>query len=345
MEISPIVLIIWGELTFLMAGGLILLLISRVLGKQKEKKSVAEMMEKIRADREARKMDIRKGLAHYGLKDDSLEAKVNEIDKRERKFYQRIAHMYRDHSDSMLATLNVALEGTVKPYYELDVQIESAAQQPVEAQQPVGVDPAEMEALHKQNEDLQKELAVTMETIGRMLSEYSSMFGSEEAEGLDKAKIMEAFEVDESPELSEDEAQEEVLEEDLEEDLGLNTVEDAEQDMEDVEIVSEVESDETDEEELDVDSLFESAQSEDELPDVSEDDIDDILSGTDVPDDELLEIGDEPILTSTLDDQEDEILSDLVDLEADFGDPAQEPSQTDAIDDLDIDALLENNKG
>jgi len=87
---------------------------------------------------------------------------------------------------------------------------------------------------------------------------------------------------------------------------------------------------------------------------VSEDDIDDILSDAAVPDDELLEIGDEPILTTTLDDKEDEILSDLVDLEAGFGDAVQaekekdagssEAAQTDAIDDLDIDALLENNK-
>jgi hypothetical protein len=362
MELSPIVLIIWGELTFLMAGGLILLLINRIVGKSRGKKSVSELMDKIRADREARKIDIRKGLAAYGLKDDALEAKVNEIDKRERKFYHRVATMYQNRSDAMLATLNVALEGTTRPYYELDMQIAAPAEQPAE-QQHSGIDPAEMEALHKQNEELQNELAVTMETIGRMLSEYSSMFGSEEAEGIDKDKIMEAFEVDESS------AESEVEEtEDTENEVEVVADLDSGEENEDVEIVSELDEDllseegelaDEQEDELDVDALFESVRADEDdkagSDDLSEDDIDDILSGAAVPDDELLEIGDEPVLTATLDDKEGEILSDLVDLEADFGDAAavakkdidaetSEPSHTDAIDDLDIDALLEDHK-
>jgi len=361
MELSPIVLIIWGELTFLMAGGLALLSIKHIVGKSKGKKSVSELMEKIKADREARKIDIRKGLAAYGLKDDALEAKVSEIDKRERKFYQRIANMYQNRSDAMLATLNVAFEGTTKPYYELDMKLEMPTDQ-AEEQEQGGVDQAELDALKKQNQELQDELAVTMETIGRMLSEYSSMFGSEETEGLDKDKIMEAFEVDESPEIEEPEIEEPEIEE-----PGTGDVEKenatVEEDVEEVEVVSdltvdddnddlEIVTDLDDEEavaepasenvdDLDVDALFESAQA-------------DIA----IPDDELLEIGDEPILTSTLDDKEDEILSDLVDLEAGFGDVAgpekateketdagsSQAAQTDAIDDLDIDALLEDNK-
>lgn len=335
MELSPIVLIIWGELTFLMAGGLALLLINRIVGKSKGKKSVSELMEKIRADREARKMDIRKGLAAYGLQDDALEAKVLEIDKRERKFYHRIATMYQNRSDAMLATLNVAFEGTTKPYYELDMKLETPAEQPAD-QEHGGIDPAELEALQKQNQELQNELAVTMETIGRMLSEYSSMFGSEEAEGLDKDKIMEAFEVDESSEAAEEETDTTAVEEQAEvEEVEVVSDISVDEEEDEVEIVTDL--DDQQEDDLDVDALFESAQAD-----------------AAVPDDELLEIGDEPILTSTLDDKEDEILSDLVDLEAGFGDTGEdekavdsgsaEASQTDAIDDLDIDALLEDNK-
>jgi len=355
MELSPIVLIVWGELTFLMAGGLAVLLINRMVGKTKGKKSVHELTEKIRADREARKRDIRKGLAAYGLQDDALEARVSEIDKRERKFYQRIITMYQNRSDAMLTTLNVAFETTTRPYYELDMKLEVPAEQPTDEEHG-NIDPSELEALQKQNEELQNELAVTMDTIGRMLSEYSSMFGSEEAEGLDKDKIMEAFQVDEDSETVEEEtdiagaeeqaeveevevvsdnSHDEGHEEGLEEEAEIEIVTDLDDGEAAVEPEAETEDD------FDVDELFESAQAD-----------------ADVPDDELLEIGDEPILTSTLDDKEDEILSELVDLEAGFGDAAKEekvekkvedaaasgPSQTDAIDDLDIDALLEDNK-
>jgi hypothetical protein len=376
MELSPIVLIIWGELTLLMAGGLVLLLISKVMSKNKDKKSVTKLMAKIRADREARKMDIRKGLAAYGLKDDALEAKVSEIDKRELKLYHRIATMYQNRSDAMLASMNVAVETTMKPYFELDMQLRAADDEAAESAEATGtINSGEIEALQKQNEELQSELAVTMETIGRMLSEYSSMFSSKEESGLDKDKIMEAFDVDEDDEANiADEAQENSVEDegelevvadlDIEED-DAEVVADLDSEEDDLEIVTDLEEEsiaepeiEMADDDLDVDALFESVQQDEEKSeDAAEaaiDDIDDILADAVVPDDELLEIGDDPILTTSLDDKEGEILSELVDLEADFGDSAKTASddrppkdqtvETDDLEDLDIDALLEQNK-
>ena len=57
MEISPIVLIMWGEVTFLMAGGLILLLINGLMAKRQGKKSLQGLLEKVRSEKEARRFN------------------------------------------------------------------------------------------------------------------------------------------------------------------------------------------------------------------------------------------------------------------------------------------------
>lgn len=411
MEISPIVLIMWGEVTFLMAGGLILLLINGLMAKRQGKKSLQGLLEKVRSEKEARQLEIRKALAAYGLKDDLLDQKVKEIYKKEVKLYQRIAMMYQNRSDQMLANMNIAVEAATKPYLDLDLSLTPAEAAPAEEQAPGEdmVPASELEAMTKLNEQLQEELAVTMETIGRMLSEYSSMFGSDEDEGLDKNKILEAFEVDES-ESDDSDADDDLEIVTSEDDDELEIVAEDDVDIDDLDLGDEIlevddellpepepepdivagEAKAEDEvvedvdysvEDLDIDGLLEDVAEGDidigeevqdltdeaeEAGDQAEDqadidkaiddavsDIEDIMEDAGIPDDELLEIGDEPLLDSIdLDDDVDDILSDMVDLEADFGDSREketkadkaESLETEDIADLDIDALLEQNK-
>ena len=389
MEISPLVLIFWGEVTFLMAGALIVIGVSTVVKKRKGRKYLSQMFASVTSDRDNRKKQIREGLASYGLEGDNLENKVAEIDKQERLLYKRIAHMYNKRSDMMLSNLPVAVEATTKPYLELNLTVV-----PTEAgaEGSSDIDSEEFRALKEENERLQDELGVTMETIGRMLSEYSSMFGSDEEADLDKSKIMEAFEVGEESGMEEEISDEDVMDEtgDIED---LDIVSEDEVDVEDLEIeegmsdtldevVSEdipdsipddddlgaavdvdesaddIDLDDVSVSDVDIDDLLndvaldkENAGSEDEM---SAEDIDDLLDEEAVPDDELLEIDDEPLLDSVdLGDDADDVLSEIVDLEENFGEDKTEKEKPekdlekdldDDISDLDIDALLSENK-
>lgn len=202
MEMSVLALIIWSEITFLLAGGLALLLTQQWLDKRKQSKASQELLQKVKADRQQRLEEIRQGLSAYGLEGDLLEEKIAQIDKQELKLYQRIVNMFRARSDSMLSKINIAVEASTRPYYELDISLEAskssadAADDDTASAQPG----SELEVLQKKNEELELELGVAMETIGRMLSEYSSLFSSENDENseLDKNKIMQAFNAEEN---------------------------------------------------------------------------------------------------------------------------------------------------
>lgn len=232
MELSILALIVWGEITFLLAGGLILLLLNNVIKQRKGRQSINGLFEKLKTDRTGRLEQIRAGLSEYGLQGDALEEKVKEIDLQERKLYQRIATMYKNRSDGMLSRINVAMETATRPYYELGIKLSAADSQDVTGDGAAHIDDAEIEKLREENKHLQDELSVTMDTIGRMLSEYSSMFGTEDESGLDKSKIMQAFNVDEDGEqvdaiedVTESEAaadEERLQEEELEVGLGLD---------------------------------------------------------------------------------------------------------------------------
>ena len=388
MEISPLILIFWGEVTFLMAGALIFIGVSSVVKKRKGRKYISEMFSSITSDRDNRKQQLRDALTAYGLEGENLENKITEIDKEEQQLYKRIAHMYHKRSDVMLSNLPIAIEASTKPYLELNLT--AVASEGADSD----VDSEDYQALQKQNQQLQDELAVSMETIGRMLSEYSSMFNTEDDADLDKNKIMEAFEINEGD--LEDGVDEEADQEEIEqiEDLDIDSGEE-QIEVEDFEIEDEtsVITDEEVPEELD--ELGAEAATEEDADDidldevsVSDVDIDDILddvtadqtdnteteaaavdeiddlleeaavSDDAVPDDELLEIDDEPVLDSLdLGDDVDDLLREIVDQHENFGEeasgteaddkPANKPEEQDDngdISELDIDALLNENK-
>ena len=319
MELSILALIVWGEITFLLAGGLILLLLNSVMAKRKGRKSINGLFEKLKTDRAQRLEQIRAGLSEYGMQGDALEEKVKEIDLQERKLFQRIATMYKNRSDGMLSRIDVAVETATRPYYELDIQLPEAGSQGASDAVSDDIDHSEIAKLQEENKQLQDELAVTMDTIGRMLSEYSSMFGTENEGGLDKSKIMQAFNVDESGEqveaiedVTQTEAEVVTEEEPLQEDeleVGPGLDDDVDEPMisDEQEVSLEVGADDV---AADIDELLEIKS---EMPDTGQDDELDIvldeetdetvgMVDVEVPDDELLEIDDELAVQVTDDD-------------------------------------------
>ena len=388
MEISPLILIFWGEVTFLMAGALIFIGVSSVVKKRKGRKFISEMFSSITSDRDNRKQQLRDALTAYGLEGENLENKITEIDKEEQQLYKRIAHMYHKRSDVMLSNLPIAIEASTKPYLELNLTAVTSEGADSD------VDLEDYKALQEQNQQLQDELAVSMETIGRMLSEYSSMFNTEDDADLDKNKIMEAFEINEGDledGVDEEADQEETGEiEDLDIDSGEEQIEVEDFEIEDeksvitdVEVPEELEelgaepATEEDADDIDLDEpTVSDVDIEDILDDVTADktenteteaaavnEIDDLLeeaavSDDAVPDDELLEIDDEPVLDSLdLGEDVDDVLSEIVDLEENFGEEAsgteaddkpankqEEQDDNGDISELDIDALLNENK-
>lgn len=277
MEMSVLALIIWGEITFLLAGGLALLLANQWLSKRKQSKASQVLLQKVKTDRQQRLDEIRQGLSAYGLEGELLEEKVAEIDKQELKLYQRLVNMFRSRSDGMLSKINLAVEASTKPYYELDISLESSKSSDEAANQasPAAQGEGELDALQKKNQELELELGVAMETIGRMLSEYSSLFGSDNDEDneLDKNKIMQAFNAEESADEAESLESAEVSEQEEVVEVAEDTVSDEESVSQDDEINTEELL------EIDDELLEEAATEEEELDVVVEDQLDEVEPG------------------------------------------------------------------
>jgi hypothetical protein len=83
---------------------------------------------------------------------------------------QRFAGIYRCRDADAAARFDTELAAALAPYQRLEAYAE-----PLQGEQRA-IDHAEIEALRAENARLSEELTVTMETMSRMLNEYSTLF-------------------------------------------------------------------------------------------------------------------------------------------------------------------------
>jgi hypothetical protein len=115
----------------------------------------------------------------------------------ELRLYAVCANAYLDRDAQALARLNETVDAAIAPYWGLAVSTPADADvvvtQPADDAQRAGIDPAEYERLREENQRLSAELQVTLDTMSRMLSEYSAMFAGGADAALDKQKLREMF--------------------------------------------------------------------------------------------------------------------------------------------------------
>ncbi|HHI77194.1 MAG TPA: hypothetical protein ENJ94_08475 [Gammaproteobacteria bacterium] len=138
---------------------------------RRDRAAVAQLVKAVREGRQAREATIQGFLAeHMGLQGTALDQARVAILREELGLLQRFAAIYGRRDAGAAAQFHLALEAAVAPYLALKG---NGAAAPVDA----GTgDAEELEALRRENQRLSEELSVTMETMSRMLNEYSSMF-------------------------------------------------------------------------------------------------------------------------------------------------------------------------
>jgi hypothetical protein len=115
----------------------------------------------------------------------------------ELRLYAVCANAYLDRDAQALARLNETVDAAIAPYWGLAVSTPADADvvvtQPADDAPMGGIDPAEYERLREENQRLSAELQVTLDTMSRMLSEYSAMFAGGADAALDKQKLRDMF--------------------------------------------------------------------------------------------------------------------------------------------------------
>ena len=219
--------IIVGEIFLLFFVLLLIYWFINSAKKRKDAKAVEHFVAKVGMTKLEREEAIREFLSdNMHLAGKPLEKQTKKILREEMRLLQTFANTYKNRDAVSVEQFQLAYEQSVGPYYEL-----KAGGAP--ASSDLGADDSELEALRKENIRLSEELQVTMETMSRMLEEYSTMFDSTAAQPTtpdSEAATEEVSAVEEAePELISEaevelEADEGVIEESAQDDDALDDI-------------------------------------------------------------------------------------------------------------------------
>lgn len=162
-----------GELVLLL---LVLLTVSWLrtqATRRRDLKAMQALVGRIRNAQPQREAALAEFLgSNYGLEDEALSAATASLWGSELKMLQRFIGIYGSRDAAAAAKFDADLAVAIEPYQALGGAVivqEDRVDEP-------GVDPAELDALRAENKRLSDELRITMETMSRMLNEYSTMF-------------------------------------------------------------------------------------------------------------------------------------------------------------------------
>jgi hypothetical protein len=140
--------------------------------KGRIRKAAHHLAERVQSDKAQRTERLKSLLAdRYGYTGGDLDQTLYNMVQSEMRLFQNIINGYLKDDQVLLQQLDVDVENLVLAYQMLKLPTGSAPPGPA----PTG-DGEEMQRLKDENERLSEELKVTMDTMGRMLNEYSSMF-------------------------------------------------------------------------------------------------------------------------------------------------------------------------
>lgn len=195
IEVSKLLLLVLGELFIV---SLIVAIVFAYLAfskRQRDRSAVKQLVARIKEDSDRREQETRKVMEErYGFEGAELEEAVKKIRREEKAFYQVLIDVYLKRNTEAVPNLSVDYESSVDTYRTLEIPRGSTAAVADSAGD--GADPEEIMLLKEENQRLADELQVTMDTMGRMLSEYSLMFAGGSEDDLDKEKMREMLAAD-----------------------------------------------------------------------------------------------------------------------------------------------------
>ena len=189
IEISQLILLVLVEtiIGLLILSGLLLFFALRRKGRIRE--AAHHLAQRVQSDKPARTERLNALLQEkYGYEGQELEQAVHDITQAEMRLFQNLINGYIKDDQVHLQQMDVDEENLVLAYQSL--KMPSAELSP--APETAGEDGEELVRLQEENQRLSDELRVTMDTMGRMLNEYSSMFAGGSDKPLSRAEAAQA---------------------------------------------------------------------------------------------------------------------------------------------------------
>jgi hypothetical protein len=185
IEVSQLTALIVGEtlVGLLVLSGVLVLLV--ILRKGRIRKAAHHLAERVQSDKEKRTERLKALLAEkYGYEGSGLDQALHNITQTEMRLYQNIINGFLKDDQIFLQQVDVDVENLVLSYQGLNTPQGSSSEVVQVSDDSDTVE--EIKHLREENERLSDELKVTMDTMGRMLNEYSTMFAGGSAETFEK---------------------------------------------------------------------------------------------------------------------------------------------------------------
>jgi hypothetical protein len=162
------------ELVLLLIAVLSVAYLRNRAARRRDRAAIQALVARVRQERPRREQAIAGFLGTgLGYADAGVSESTALLARAELQLLHRFAVLYRDRNADLAGRFDGELNAMLEAYHALTAA--APAESAVEAAQPA-VDEAELEALRRENERLSEELRITMETMSRMLNEYSTMF-------------------------------------------------------------------------------------------------------------------------------------------------------------------------
>lgn len=157
--------------------------------RRRDKRAISALVAGTRKGKEARLAEISAFLSgQFGMRDEALGLAVRTVYKAEVGLIQAFASTYLQRDAQSAANFRGKIEAGNEPYWALSGEAgaasESASSDATEAtdtNDDVPADDGEIKRLQGENVRLSEELRVTMDTMSRMLTEYSTIFAKDGA--------------------------------------------------------------------------------------------------------------------------------------------------------------------
>lgn len=173
----------------------IVLIALKYIQQRRDRAAAARLVHRIKEDGTRRREESVKVMQRkFGFDEDAAKKLAVRIGREERVFYQDVINFYLRRDAVVFENLNIDLESVVGLYRKLEPPGLGGGESSNEAEQ---VDESEeIRRLTIENKRLSDEVGITMQTMSRMLDEYSSMFAGGATDGLDKEQIIQQLKGD-----------------------------------------------------------------------------------------------------------------------------------------------------
>ncbi len=194
IEVSPLILLVLVEAVIgllILSGALLFITLRR---KGRIRQAAHHLAQRVQSDEPARTDRLKTLLNEkFGYDGAELEQVVHDITQAEMRLFQNLINGYIKDDQVHLQQVDVDEENLVLAYQGLKTTAATVASS-ADAEGDKG---DEMAQLQEENQRLSDELRVTMDTMGRMLNEYSSMFAGGGDKPLTRAKAAQPEEPEE----------------------------------------------------------------------------------------------------------------------------------------------------